>query len=114
MTSYEDLRNRVVSTQGLYLTTMDELKLAHGASKLGVNIRAGISDQLKSYGMGHLPAELPSYQWEEVRLYQLGTPLGNVIGAVIEPSEPGDQILLQVVDSDAQQVLAQIRELVCG
>ena len=40
--------------------------------------------------------------------------MAKVIKAVTEPSELGDQVLLQVVDTDAQQVLAQIRELVCG
>ncbi|MGY1947773.1 hypothetical protein [Nocardia asiatica] len=114
MASYEDLRAKVVDTSGLYVTTMEELKQAHGSAKLGVNIRSAISDKLKSYGLGHLPAELPNYQWEQVRLYQLGTPLAKVITAVIEPSEPGDQILMQVVETDAQEVLAQIRQLVCG
>ena len=77
-------------------------------------IRAAIADRLKGYGLGHLPTDLPQYQWDEVRLYQLGTPLEKVIKAVTEPSELGDQVLMQVVDTDAQQVLAQIRELVCG
>ncbi|MGW0359221.1 hypothetical protein ACWDXV_33955 [Nocardia nova] len=114
MTTYDDLRTKVTGTSGLYVTTMDELKKAHGASKLGVNIRSAISDRLKSEGLGHLPAELPNYQWDPVRLYQLGTPLAKVIAAVIEPSERGDQVLVQVVDSDAQEVLSQIRQLVCG
>lgn len=114
MTTYDDLRNKVSETPGLYLTTMEELKRAHGAGKLGVNVRAAIADRLKSYGLGHLPTDLPQYQLDEVRLYQLGTPLEKVIKAVTEPSELGDQVLMQVVDTDAQQVLAQIRELVCG
>ncbi|GJO17898.1 hypothetical protein NJB1507_08510 [Mycobacterium marinum] len=114
MTTYEALQSKVSSTPGPYLTTMEELKLAHGATKLGVNIRAAIADRLKSYGIGHLPTDLPQYQWDEVRLYPLGTALEKVIKAVIEPSERGDQVLLQVVDTDAQKVLAQIRELVCG
>ncbi|MGY4712982.1 hypothetical protein ACXDF8_26120 [Mycolicibacterium sp. CBM1] len=114
MTSYEDLRDKVANTPGPYLTTMEELKQAHGAAKLGVNIRAAITDRLKGYGLGHLPAELPQYQWEQVRLYRLGTPLEKVIKAVIEPSDLGDEVLLQVVATDAQEVLAQIRQLVCG
>lgn len=114
VTTYDALRSKVSDTPGLYLTTMEELKKAHGAGKLGVNIRAAIADRLKGYGLGHLPTDLPQYQWDEVRLYQLGTPLEKVIKAVTEPSELGDQVLMQVVDTDAQQVLAQIRELVCG
>jgi hypothetical protein len=111
---YEDVKSRVLETQGVYVTTMEELKKAHGATKLGVLIREAISNRLKGHGLGHIPAELPSYQTDEVRLYQLGTALGNVIEAVLNPSAPGDQILLQVVDTDAQETLAQIRQLVCG
>jgi hypothetical protein len=113
MASYDDISAKVDGAGGLYLTQMGELREAHKAGRLGVNVREAISDRLRSRGIGHIPKDLPSYQEEEVRLYRLGDPIGKVIDAVLHPSEPGDRVLLQSVGSSAADVLARIRELVC-
>lgn len=92
---------------------MEELREIEGAGRLGQHVRASISGNLLSHGMGHLPAELPSYQDFEVRVYRLGTALADVINAALNPSTSGDQILRQVAASDAQDVIKKIRALVC-
>jgi hypothetical protein len=113
MPTYDEIARRLDDSGGLYVTRMEELREAHEAGRLGVNVRYAISDRLRSRGIGHLPAELPSYQEDEVRLYRLGDPIGKVIDAVINPSEPGDQVLRQSVGSTATDILARVRELVC-
>jgi hypothetical protein len=92
---------------------MEVLREAHGVGKLGVHIRAGIKSELASRGIGTLPDDLPTYQHQEVRLFRLGTPIANVISAVLNPSEAGDATLRQSAGTDAQEVLRTIRQLVC-
>ena len=112
--SYKDLRETVANDGGLHTTTMEVLKDLEGAGRLGVNVRWRISRELASHGMGHLPAELPANQWEEVRLYLHGTPVADAVAAVLDPSDKGDEILRSLAAEEAQEKLAQIREIVCG
>lgn len=114
MPGYNDLRASVEGDGGLLTTTMETLKDIQGAGRLGVNVREAISKALASHGLGHLPAELPANQWEEVRLYRLGTLLSDVVDAVAKPSAKGDEVLRTVSSSDSQETLRKIRELVCG
>lgn len=112
--TYDDLRDQVTDSGGLLVTTMEVLRDVHGAGKLGVHVRKAIDGKLAAHGLGHLPGgELPTYQHEEVRLFRLGTPIADTISAVLYPSEGGDQVLRQSAGSQAQDVLKQIRELVC-
>lgn len=110
---YDRFRRLIDDSGGVHLTTMEELRDAHGVGKLGVHIRAAIADELRSRGIGTLPEELPTYQHQEVRLFGLGTPIANVISAVLHPSEAGDATLVRSAGADAQDVLNSIRELVC-
>lgn len=112
--SYEDLRKAVANDGGLHTTTMDVFKDLEGAGRLGVNVRARISRELASHGMGHFPADLPANQWETVRLYLLGSPIADVVAAVRRPGEKGDEILRSVASSDAQEKLRQIRDIAGG
>ena len=113
MSTYDQIAKQVDASNGLYVTRMEELRDAHQASRLGVNVRDAISDRLRSRGIGHVPDVLPPYQEDEVRLYRLGDPIGKVIEAVLRPSDAGDQILRQSVGSTATDILAKVRELVC-
>lgn len=113
ISSYDSLRKQVEADGGLYTTTMEELREIHGAGRLGQHVRAAISTSLSANGMGHLPEELPAYQEFNVRVYRLGTPLADVVNAVLNPSSSGDQILRQVGTSESQDVIKQIRQLVC-
>jgi len=92
---------------------MGALRELHGAGKLGVHVRSGISDKLRQNGIGHYPSELPTYQWDQVRLYKQGTPVGRVIEAVFTVGEDGDAILRESAGSDADEILVRVRELVC-
>lgn len=113
LTSYDALRKQVEADSGLYTTTMEELREIEGAGRLGQHVRAAISGNIGANGMGHLPEVLPAYQQQEVRIFRLGTPLADVVGAVLTPSTPGDQVLRQVGTADAQEVIKKIRQLVC-
>jgi hypothetical protein len=93
---------------------MGTLRDPHGAGKLGSTVRANISKELRSRGMGHLPAELPQYQWDPARIYLMGSPAGDLIEAVNTISSERDALIRELVASDASEVLSKVRELVCG
>lgn len=65
--SWDEIKRRVEAAGGVYTTTMDKLRDAEGAGKLGVHIRTNISKSLAGIGLGHIPIELPSNQHEQVR-----------------------------------------------
>jgi len=82
-----------------------------GAGKLGKYVIVNIGDELKSRGIGH--SQLSNEQTDRVRVYKLGTPIANVIEAATGVGEHLDERLRQVTQSNAEEVLKQIRALVC-
>lgn len=114
MDRYEELRAAVAGNDGLQKITMDTLKKIDGAGRLGVHVRTAISRTLESHGLGHLPRELPPNQEDVVRLYLLGSPVADLIKAVLAPSDRGDETLRTIGNSEAEEQLRQIRQIVCG
>ena len=110
---YDDLRKKVEANDGLLQIWMEDLRELHDAGRLGKLVRQGIHEKLAEHGLGHLPAELPAYQEEEVRIYRLGTPLAQMINAVLHPSAAGDQQLRRSAADPSEDILRRIRELVC-
>ena len=95
--------------------TMETLRNAHGAGKLGVNVRGEISQTLAGMGLGHVPQELPSYQHEQVRLYKRGTAVGQLIESVLTPGEQNDKMLVSKFGQagpDYAAIVQRVRELV--
>lgn len=111
--TFDDLKREVEESGGLMRVLMQDLRLLVGAGKLGVHVRYEISRQLAQVGLGHLPAELPTYQTDEVRVYSLGSRVADLIKAVLDPTELGDRILQEAGSDDAADKLDQIRRLLC-
>jgi len=111
--SFEELRDTVQESGGVLTISMEDMRDAHGAGRLGVHVRSAISKGLQGLGLGHYPPELPAYQEQYVRVYRLGSPIADLIDAVIEPSPGRDEYLRRAVGGDAEATLAKVRELVC-
>jgi hypothetical protein len=110
--TYDELRDAVEDSGGLYVTHMAELRDIRGAGRLSTGICAAISDDLASYGLGHLPEDLPTSQWGEARIYRLGSPIASVVTAILDPSEAGDKTLRSLAEDNPREILQRIRELV--
>ncbi|MCX5097588.1 hypothetical protein OOK36_55120 [Streptomyces sp. NBC_00365] len=80
--SWDELRKAVEDNGGVLRIHMGHLRDLIDAGRLGINVRNDISRRLAGAGLGHLPAELPAYQENEVVIYQLGTPAADVVEAV--------------------------------
>lgn len=113
--NWNEVKEQVEANGNVRTFTMDVLRNAIGAGKLGVNVRAEISQMLAGIGLGHIPVELPSYQHEQVRLYKRGTPIGQLIETVLLPGEQNDLILAERFGSQGPNyaaIVQKIRELV--
>lgn len=110
MTGFDAL-GALVDENVIHVIEMRELRDAYGVSRLGETIVTNISKELAGYGLGHLPAPLPLSASEEVRLYRRGTAVGDLITAVLEPSEGGDQRLVDYAENTDREIVAQIREV---
>lgn len=115
MQDWESIKAAVENNGNVRTVTMETLRNANGAAKLGVHVRTEIISQLAGMGLGHVPKTLPTYQHEPVRLYKRGTPLGDLIETVLAPGEQNDKKLVeQLGESDVKyaEIIEQIRDLV--
>jgi hypothetical protein len=109
----EDVKAEVSRNQDVLTVSMEALRNAYGAGRLGIHVRDGISKELHGLGVGHYPTELPDSQDESVRLYKHGTPVADVIDAVLQPGEQHDEEIREAAAKETAEVLKQIRELIC-
>jgi len=113
--SWDEIKQKVEQNGNVVTLTMEELRNAHGAYKLGVNVRAEITNILAGMGLGHIPEVLPTYQNELVRLYKKGTPIGDLITVVLNPGEQNDTKLtgqFATPGTDYAAIVQKIKELV--
>lgn len=115
MADWNAIKDAVEKNGDVKTVTMEELRNAHGAAKLGVHVRDTISSTLAGMGLGHIPEVLPTYQHELVRLYKRGTPVGDLISIVLTPGEQNDGRLVEQFTGggvDYSAIVQKIRELV--
>ena len=111
---FDELSDLVDQNGGVHTTHMGALRDAKGYGKLGVHVVRAISQDLAGYGLGHFPTELEPYQEQQVRVYRLGSPIAELIDAVINPSATHDEELRAAAGGDDARILRQIRNLICA
>ena len=108
----DELDQFVCKNDNVITLDMAKIRDAYGASKLGVNVRDNIKNELKKRGLGYYPSELPGYQYEKVRLYKQGSSVGQLIEAVLSPMEENDALIRSRTNESDSETLRKIRELV--
>jgi len=114
MGSMDDLKKHVEANQGVATVYMGVVRDAYGSGKLGKHIVDNIAKALQGLGLGYYPDPLPSYQEAMVRLYKMGSPVGQLIEAASSIGLERDEVLRQAAGGEAAEVVAKIRELVCS
>ncbi len=109
----QEITDMLAENENMVTLSMEQVRDAWDYGRLGVHVRRQVSNDLRGMGIGHYPRKLPEYQHEPVRLYKLGTPVADLIDAVLHPSEDNDAALRQVIAEDAQQILNQVKAIVC-
>ena len=115
MPNWDEIKIQVESNGSVKTFSMETLREAHGAGKLGVHVISEMSRTLAGMGLGHIPQTLPSYQHEQVRVYKRGTIVGDLIETVLAPGEGNDRKLAdQFTDTSTNfaEIVERIRELV--
>ena len=110
------LREEIEGKGGIARLRMSKIRDAAGWDRLGVNVVKDIASKMRRGGLATLPAmdALPYTQYAMVRVYVTEGRVGEVISAVLEPSDDGDKLLREIGGDDASDVLKAVRELVCG
>jgi len=119
--TFEELKQHVEAAGGLLTVTMGALRDAQGASKLGKYVVEGIGDNLAKQGLKFYPDEMPLLQYECVRVYTDGTAISKLFEAVqtlnywddMEANYAADLVIRDMVDGEAQEILRQVKQLVC-
>ncbi len=110
----DELVAAVADSRGVLTVEASKIRDAYGAERLGSQVRANISRELRGRGLGHFPVELPDRQNEDVRLYQVNSEVGALIEAALTPGQAYDQKLRNAGGARAELILDKVRELVCG
>ena len=110
------LREQIEAKGGIAVVPMWKLRDAAGWDRLGVNVVKDIASKMRRGGLATLPPMdvLPLSRHALIRVYVTEDRLGEIISAVLEPSDKGDKLLRDVGADDASEVLEAVRELVCG
>jgi hypothetical protein len=115
MATWKEIKESVNASGNVLTVTMGDLRDATGSGKLGSGVVADIRNTLAGLGLGHVPQDLTTEQSQPVRLYQKGSPVGELIDLVLMVGEPNDAQLRERFSrqpSDhAARTLARIRQL---
>lgn len=117
MASWDEIKQKVEKSGNVATLKMEELRDAHGAARLGVNVGAEISGKLAGMGLGHVPEELPSYSNMQGRVYKKGTPVGELIDTVLTTGEQNDSKLINKFAQEGVNyaaIVQRVKELVAG
>jgi hypothetical protein len=112
MKSYDDLKKKVEENDGVLTVPMRILRDIHGADRLGINVRDNISRDLAGYGLAHFPESLPDNQYTYARVYKQGTPVADIILAVLDADPAKDATIRKAGGGNgAEDTLRRIKEL---
>ena len=115
MDTWEEVKSAVEDNGNVMTVNMGVLRDVHGAGRLSSYISAEIGQKLLGVGVAFIPRDLPTYQHELVRLYNLGTDIGKLIEVIMTPGEQTDKILLSRPAEpkvDYAEIVRKIRDLV--
>jgi hypothetical protein len=112
MKTYDDLKKKVEENDGVLTVQMLTLREIRGADRLGINVRENIQNDLAGYGLAHFPPRLPDNQYAYARVYKQGTPVADIILAVLDADPAKDAVIRQAAGGNgAEETLRRIKEL---
>lgn len=110
--SITELRARVEEGGGILAVSMVDVRDAGEARRLRNNVRERLARALQNEGLGHLPPEpLPNDQNDFIRVYSRNSDLGEIVEAVLHPTDVGDERLRAAAGSEAGQAVEQLEAI---
>lgn len=111
--SFQELAELVDEHDGLYVTTAVKLRDVAQWQRLTSGAIEEIDNNLVQHALGYYPDISPGDRFSEVRVYRRGLDVGNVIEAVLDPTEHGDKLLREAATGGAAETVRSIRRMVC-
>lgn len=108
----KELKHKVDEAGGVLTVSMEDLRDAYGADRLGVNVRTRLQEQLAKLGLAHRPKDLPAYQEQQVRIYVQDSQVGELIRAATTLGSAADRRLREAANNRAVEILDKIRGMV--
>lgn len=120
MTEYAEIADlaEAATDNGIAVVTLGNLREMQDYGRLGVRVLGALSQALRSEGLGYYPPEVLDNnpvprQTQELRVYRVGSPVAQLIEAVLEPSDEGDEFIMDATGgAQAATIIDQIRNLV--
>jgi hypothetical protein len=110
--TWNELKAKVEQHENVLTVSTAELRDIYGVKRMGVHVADEIQAKLAGVGLGVTP-EIEADSWQQVRLFKLGTPVGDILTAADNPGEEGDKTLRELAEGDASERLRRIKALVC-
>lgn len=111
--AFDTIRQEVEANQDIIILSMERLRNAIGARKLGTWVRKDIDKELRGRGLVYYPQELPVYQHELVKVYKQGSRVETIINAILSDAEESVDVLREAAGNEDSVILEQVRRLVC-
>ena len=117
--SMKDVAEAAKENGDLMPVTLGDLRESLGYNRLGVRVLAEISQKLANAGLGYFPRavlddnEVPRFD-HALRVFTKRSSLGELVQAVLDPTDSGDERLREAATSGASSAVAaldQIREI---
>ncbi len=110
--NFTELRASVEERGGILAVSMADVRDAGEAKRLRGNVRERLERALQNEGLGHLPPEpLPNDQNKDIRVYSRNSDLGEIVEAVLLPTDVGDERLRAAAGSEAGQAVEQLEAI---
>lgn len=95
----EEINGILRNSQDIMSLQMGTLRDCLGYDKIGNNVKVHIENELRRFGIGFTPKNLPSYQHEWVILYVLGSPVAKLIEAVDTPNASSSDFIRETFNA---------------
>lgn len=114
--SIEDLGHAVDENGGLLAVTLGDLREILNYSRLGAKVLNEIAEALRKEKLGYFPRETllnnPTPRFTaQVRIYRQISKLGELIEAVVDPDDAGDELLRNTATGRDSYIVNQLRIL---
>ena len=119
--NFDELKDRISENKDLLTVSMEELRKAQGAGRLGKYVIEAIKNSLSNKGLDTFPKELPNNQNACVRVYASGSAVAKLYTAMtmlenqeeMEVNRTRDEDIREVVNADQAEIINKIQQLVC-
>ena len=108
---FQEYVQRLDEARGMIGVRIEELVRQYGREKAGAIIVKEIAANLQSLEIKHLPDELPNSSNEWVILYKEGSAAGDLITAILHPSEKSGDLIYTALQPEANNKLERIKDI---